>query len=507
MNHTHFPSPQAHGCNTVADDLKAYADRELPLLRRLFVRRHIATCSDCQKEIAAMQNLTDDLKNENPAPPPLAESLRTRLLAAAPDVPMVAPRVAKPAPLWRRRPLMTASVALASLTGVVLFGQMYGETMRTMSGDNATGSAMMMYAQDYDAAQSSPGSTGEMAKSSVGGDATAASAPMAEAAPSRVVRSPIEMDSVALAKPAVPTAPTPTRLMVARNTGEARSSYARFQARAGRGFPRSEAEVAGASLDAGSLAYMERKVNRDAQLGISVERGQIEAKSEQVEDTVKASGGYIASNNLLTEGGYRTASIIAKVPEAQFESAMRKFAALGKVNSKSVNAEDITEQTGDATTAEEVLKNEVDALARKLKARTSEDTTARREYELRQAKIQLAQTRGRLGALRRMAALSTITVSLTERPIEVPKPAEDKTGFWSGMGETNRAATAAFQTALRLPLVMLAYIGAFFPIWVPLLIWWRVTEMRKAKMAMLAQAGAAPDSPNAEAAPKPDAHR
>jgi len=127
-----------------------------------------------------------------------------------------------------------------------------------------------------------------------------------------------------------------------------------------------------------------------------------------------------------------------------------------------------------------VLVNEVAAAQARLKKMiASEKRVGQKEQELRQLKIQLAQTRARLGLLRRMAALSAITVQITEKPrAALKKPADNGSGFWVGMRDTNRAAGAAFQTAVRVPLVLVVWVLAFSPIWAPLLIAYRWAALR-----------------------------
>ena len=47
---------------TFQDDLKAYADGELPLLRRFAVRRHLTHCASCREEISQMTQIAEDLR-------------------------------------------------------------------------------------------------------------------------------------------------------------------------------------------------------------------------------------------------------------------------------------------------------------------------------------------------------------------------------------------------------------------------------------------------------------
>lgn len=64
------------------DDLKAYSDGELPLLRRLAVREHLMHCASCREEISQMKQVSTSMRNaerENP----LDSALRARILGVA----------------------------------------------------------------------------------------------------------------------------------------------------------------------------------------------------------------------------------------------------------------------------------------------------------------------------------------------------------------------------------------------------------------------------------------
>ncbi len=227
---------------------------------------------------------------------------------------------------------------------------------------------------------------------------------------------------------------------------------------------------------------VERQVNRDGSVTVAVDK--LEAASEKVEQTVKASGGYVASNDLSTDSsGYKSADLTVRVPVDQFDDLLKQFAALGTVTAKSVSGEDITERMSDATQAEQVLRESAEAAARKLRNNGGGEKDIRyREADLRRVRIELAQTQARLGLLRKMAKLSTITVSLTEkakRAAQTPPPS----GFLGDLTETNRMASAAFASAIRVPVVLIIWVLAFSPLWVPLALGYRYASRKNSAEA------------------------
>lgn len=222
---------------------------------------------------------------------------------------------------------------------------------------------------------------------------------------------------------------------------------------------------------------MGRQVHREGSVTVAVDK--LEAASDKVEQMVKASGGFVASNNLATDSdGYKSADLSVRVPVEQFDDMLRQFAALGTVTAKSISGEDITERVSDATQAEQVLKDATQTAVRKLKNENGSEKEIRyREADLRRVKIEFAQTQARLGLLRKMARLSTINVSLTEKAKRAAQ-APSQGGFLGDLSETNRMVSAAFASAIRVPVVLIIWGLAFSPLWVPMLVFYRYAFRR-----------------------------
>jgi hypothetical protein len=218
----------------------------------------------------------------------------------------------------------------------------------------------------------------------------------------------------------------------------------------------------------------ERKVRKEASLTLAVAK--VEEASNTVEALVKDAGGFVASNNLSTlDGGSKAAQLAVRVPVDRFESVLGRLSRLGEVTAKSVTGEDITEQVSDAEQAEQVLGGDVRATEAELKARERDARDVwRRQQEIRNLRIQLAQTRARLALLRKQSALSAITITLEEKKPKAIAVRPPRDGFLADMAEAGRAAVTTFQTAARLPVVLLIWVLAYAPLWVPLLIVYRV---------------------------------
>lgn len=455
-----------------------------------------------------MEQIASDLKaasGANPTAATLQPDLRQRLLSriategtGSAPTPAAVP-TSRVLPLWRRQPVLVfgGSAAFAALFLMVFFPifAMSREKARQAScasNVNQTGLSLNQYAQDYD--ERFPA-------------AAAGAAPMAAAAPAAAPPT-IDMDrnegKVAFAgsdsvmsqrakKSAGESNVSDTSGLPAMSAGpvmNARTAAAPVQtpmqvAQAEqpqmlqqKADPWSTPAHAPAPTADAPATDDGRQVHKEGSITVAVDH--LEAASDQVEQMVKAGGGYVAENNLNTDvGGYKAADLTVRVPVAQFEEMMKQIAQLGDVTAKSVSGEDITEKLSDANQATTVLADEVESSAAKLRGFSGPDKERRyREADLRQVKIQLAQEQARLGLLRKMARLATIQVSLTEKAKRAAMAPPPQSGFLADLRATNQAASAAFAAAIRVPVILVIWVLAFSPLWVPLVILYRYAAIK-----------------------------
>jgi hypothetical protein len=383
-----------------------------------------------------MTTIADEIKNVSPdSAAPLNPELRQRLLermeTEAPSAPV---STARTLPLWRRKPLLVFGGGAVYAAVFVIFMAILLPTFSTARQK----ARQSLRSVPYPASASAAEEYGE--------------------------RFPVR-DKQALSSS-----------VAGAITVETKSKGVLAYERAGE--PVTSGKSAGESYFA-SAPVAGRQVHRDASVTVAVDK--LEAASDKVEQTVKASGGFVASNDLTTDSsGYKSASLTVRVPVDQFDDMLKQFSALGTVTAKSVSGEDITERMSDATQAEQVLRESAETAARKLRNNGGSEKEIRyREADLRRVRIELAQTQARLALLRKMAKLSTINVSLTEKAKRAAQ-ATPQSGFLGDLGETNRMASAAFASAIRVPVVLIIWVLAFSPLWVPLLLVYRYASRKNA---------------------------
>jgi anti-sigma factor RsiW len=448
-------------CETLRDDLKAYLDGELSASRRLVVRVHLGRCASCREEISAMETIGRDMR-AGEAAVELDPALRARILAGmAEESSELAPEPETPVRPWRRPLVIWSAAAAALLVWFVVIpaisprvvgssapqGRM--QVKAAMRGPIVTAEGKVLAAAPSGPGLAYAGAGAEAMKSTAAGD-------MAAGAGGRLGSE----RALGLAAPS------------ARSAGDNLAGPMAAMA----GAPAS----VGASTAPSGMPSAERHVTRSATLTLEVDR--LEEKSDAVESMAREAGGFVASNQLQTiQEGQKTASLTVRVPTAQFDAIMRRLARLGEVRDKNVSGEDITEQVSDEEQAALVWAEEVRVAQARLRASHGNDWAA--QENARQLRIRKAQALGRLQTLKKVAALATITVQLCEKsrtPIHG--------GFVDEMGDTGRAAINSFLQAARAPVLVLIWVLAYAPVWVPLAIGYRYAARLQRRRAAAREA-------------------
>lgn len=133
---------------------------------------------------------------------------------------------------------------------------------------------------------------------------------------------------------------------------------------------------------------------------------------DAIVDVAESLGGHIA--------GRKDASVVVKVPSASFREALTKIDALGGVVSRSVSADDVSEEFHDLEVRLGNLKATRARLQEFLAKASAIPDMLTVERELERVALEIDRIEGRLEFLRTRAALSAITVNLAAKPKDAP---------------------------------------------------------------------------------------
>lgn len=226
------------------------------------------------------------------------------------------------------------------------------------------------------------------------------------------------------------------------------------------------------------------KVVRTAEVTVRVK--DLQDRYGQLMKMTKAYRGFIADTNITTnDEGYRAGTIVVRVPPDCFEDLVERVQQFGKVLSAKIGSEDIT---GEYMQLDEELPR-LHAREAELAA-ALERLTGSRNYSARFfAQERLAEVRSRieyesfrLRFLKDQVRLSTVTVTLTEKP-EKHARALGGTG-WSFAGTVNEAWAKSL-VLLQFIATALVWAAVYFSVYVVLglAVWYGVRKVRALRAA------------------------
>lgn len=199
----------------------------------------------------------------------------------------------------------------------------------------------------------------------------------------------------------------------------------------------------------------------------------VDAAAETVSLLATGLGGFVEQKNMMRSGS-ASATLILRIPAAQFDNARSQVAALGTVLNESQSGQDVTLDVADLGARMQTLKAELDAynaLLRRAQT-TGEIMTIQRQAS--QVRQEYEGIKAQVAAMKNMARMSTLAVTLMERtPIEEPAP-----GDWF-----EEALRSALNLALgfgKLIVIGLLFVVILSPFWAPFAIfaWVRARRTR-----------------------------
>ncbi|ELZ70439.1 DUF4349 domain-containing protein [Haloferax sp. Atlit-10N] len=166
-----------------------------------------------------------------------------------------------------------------------------------------------------------------------------------------------------------------------------------------------------------------RAVIKNGRIELTVD--EFNESRDAVEATAESYGGYISDSNEYVNrrsgGTYRSGQLVVRVPSEDFSAFMADMKDLGEVERVETNSQDVTDQLVDIEARLSNLRAQRDRLRELYEsANTTEDVLAVEE-RLTEVQTEIERLEAQKQSLEDRVALSTVRVSLSERP---PGPAQ-----------------------------------------------------------------------------------
>ncbi|WP_051777286.1 DUF4349 domain-containing protein [Streptomyces violaceorubidus] len=227
--------------------------------------------------------------------------------------------------------------------------------------------------------------------------------------------------------------------------------------------------------------------------------------SVQVEDTPKAldaartatenAGGYVGDESTTRDAeGHERTEVTLRVPVERYEDVLDELEGAGKLLRRDAKAEDVTDQVVDVDSRVKSQRASVARVRALMDRATKLSDVVTLEGELSTRQAELEALLARQAALKDRTSLATITLSLSETPVEHEEKKDDDPGFMDALA----GGWDAFVTMLRWVAVVLGAVLPFAAVAALLaLLWLRVVRPRLPRRP----APTAPMAPMAPTAP------
>ncbi len=215
----------------------------------------------------------------------------------------------------------------------------------------------------------------------------------------------------------------------------------------------------------------QREIIRTASLTLLVDK--IEASEKTITSLVKSWGGYVETTQSTNLDKTNPRLIMTvRVPVAKFDQALEKFEGIGVRQDKTISGEDVTAHLADLDARIKNMKAQEETYRQILRQAKRIGEILEIQQQLTYIRNEIESIEAQRKVMRSLASLSTISVTLQQRPsederVENPGWAED----------TWISAKNAFLGFVRMISVLVIYVFVFTPIWLPIsLLSWLVVR-------------------------------
>ncbi|MEV4140408.1 DUF4349 domain-containing protein, partial [Dactylosporangium sp. NPDC049742] len=160
-----------------------------------------------------------------------------------------------------------------------------------------------------------------------------------------------------------------------------------------------------------------------------------------------AAGGFVGGDNRRSDDRRSTGTLVLRVPAPKFTTTLEQLKELGDEESRTVNAQDVTDQVVDVQARLDNASASVDRIRALLAKATTIGEITSLESELSRRLSDLESLQARKRKLDGLTALSTITLQLLGPEAAITRD-KDEIGIVVGFKEGMKAFLASLQVAL-----------------------------------------------------------
>jgi hypothetical protein len=256
---------------------------------------------------------------------------------------------------------------------------------------------------------------------------------------------------------------------------------------------------------ASSVVDVTRKVIMTADVALEVK--EFQPVADRIMTIAESNLGYISQSTMAGGTGQRkSGAITVRVPVKNFSRALDEICKLGKVISRNLQGQDVTEEYVDLQArVKSKQRTEERMYAILSKARTIEETL-RVEGEIEKIHTEIEQLLGKIKYLENRADLSTISVAISEvedtANIVKPQPPGFLQTVWTDFKNNLRSSTrSALETLAWFINTVIGALIWFIIVGIPILVVWSILK----KVYRMARPRREPQTLPVQEAPSPAA--
>jgi hypothetical protein len=174
---------------------------------------------------------------------------------------------------------------------------------------------------------------------------------------------------------------------------------------------------------ASSVPDVGPQVVQTASVRLSVRRGRFDETVDEARSIATGLGGFVVSSSASQGAGQRLVegTLVLRIPARSYADAMESLAALGRVESRNENGQDVSQEFVDLRARTRQLQAVESQLLELLDRAETVGAALAVQQQLSQVQLELEQARGRLQYLDGQVAFATVSLAIHEHLIPAAK--------------------------------------------------------------------------------------